>query len=113
MSQISIDSDDTETNNPVCAYCGQAITSPAPRMVDQEDVYCSFRCEVRALWQGMGWGIRWFGSALMWGLVLFAFIMMLLQIVTGYQPQNPPAFYSLIFILGLLAALLTIIFRRM
>ncbi|MEM7033259.1 MAG: hypothetical protein AAF629_27140 [Chloroflexota bacterium] len=72
----------------------------------------SFSDELRTLLQGLGWGFRWLGLSLAWGCTLFGAMAMLIYAIVGGEVTNPPAFYGLIVVLGLMAAILTVWRRR-
>ena len=79
---------------------------------EQENSDIRFRDEVKSLLQGLGWGFRWVGLSLAWGCTLFAAMAMLIYAILGGEITNPLAFYSLIIVLSLMAAILTVIQRR-
>ncbi len=95
-----------------CAHCGKTIPLPAGASPD-EPHYCSFSCEVKALVGKTGWGLRWFGIALVWGLAMFALLVVVIRPFIGAAVENPAAYWGLAVVLALIVGILSIFFRRM
>ncbi len=71
-----------------------------------EEVGRSFTDEVNELIGGLGWGLRWLGISLLWGLCLFAFITLIGYAIWGGPIAKPGPYYGLIVVTGLLAAIM-------
>jgi len=96
-----------------CAYCKKGITAPPPDADEREKLYCSFSCEVKGLLGGLGWGLRWLAVSLAWGVALFALFMMAGRAIFGEAISDPASYYGLMAVLAVMAAILTVVFRRM
>lgn len=68
----------------------------------------SFKDEVKSLLSGMGWGIRWLGVSLAWGMSLFAFMAMIGYVVFVGDVERPGPYYGLVTVLGLMTLVLSI-----
>ncbi len=92
---------------------GENSVSPLRQITDEADKRdTSFMEEVRALTTGLGWGVRWLGLSLAWGLCLFGFIALVGYAIWGGPIDNPWAYYGLIVVVGLLAVGLSALRRR-
>jgi len=90
----------------------QPESPPVAGEESQPERTLSFSDEVRALTQGLGWGIRWLGVSLAWGLCFFAFLALLLYALAGGTIPNPGPYYGLIVVMGLLTVILSFLRRR-
>lgn len=72
----------------------------------------SFMEEIKVLIAGLGWGVRWLGLSLAWGLCLFGFIALVGYAIWGGSIDNPRAYYSLVVVVGLLTVGLSVLRRR-
>jgi len=90
-----------------CAHCGQPFSAPT-----DEARYCSFACEVKALLGGTGQGLRWLAMSLVWGGVVFALLMAVARLVWRGPGGNPAAAFGLVVVLGLMAVIATVLWRR-
>ena len=95
-----------------CAHCGKSISVPEGAPPDGPH-YCSFGCEVKALVGKTGWGMRWFGISLAWGLAVFALLVVIVRPFIGMPVKNPAAYWGFTIVLGLIVGILSIFFRRM
>ncbi len=99
------------TDEILCAHCGKIIKNPShpsPTGI----YFCSFSCEVKNLLGKSGWGFRWFSTAMVWGLALLATMFLLVRVFLGRPIANPPAYFGLIIVLGLMTAILTVLLKR-
>jgi hypothetical protein len=96
-----------------CAFCGKAVENGPLDVGEGRLLYCSFGCEVRGLLKGLGWGVRWLVISLLWGLLLFTFIILIGRAIWGEPPARPVPFYGLIVVTGLLALIFSILRRRL
>ena len=76
----------------------------------QQDI--SFKDEVKSLLGGVGWGMRWLGISLAWGLSLFVFMAMIGYALFVGSVERPGPYYGLVVILGLMTIVLSIWLRR-
>ncbi len=95
-----------------CAHCGKSITVPENAPAEGPH-YCSFSCEVKALVGKTGWGLRWFGVSLVWGLAIFALLVVVIRPFIGATVENPVAYWGLAVVLALIIGILSVFFRRM
>ena len=95
----------------ICAFCGKTVENVSLDVDKGRVLYCSFRCEVKGLLKGLGWGVRWLIISLVWGLLLFTFILMVGWTIFGGVPTRSGPFYGLIAVVGLLALILSILRR--
>lgn len=72
----------------------------------------SFRDELKSLFGGLGWGLRWLSISLAWGCCLFAFMAMIVYATLGGNITNTGAYYGLTVVLGMMALILTFMIRR-
>lgn len=87
--------------------------SPLRQITDEADkLDTSFMEEVKALTAGLGWGVRWLGLSLAWGLCLFGFIGLVGYAIWGGPIDNPGAYYGLVVVVGLLSAGLSALRRQ-
>jgi hypothetical protein len=102
-----------ETKIHTCVYCGKIITLPPADIDAGDEVYCSFGCEVKNLLGGLGWGTRWLGVSLAWGLVLFVLIVLIGWAILGRPIADLVSYCGLIVVLSLMAVILSVLRRRL
>jgi len=72
----------------------------------------TFGQEVKALLGGLGWGVRWLGLSLAWGLSLFALVVMIGYAIWGGLIDKPGPYYGLLVVVGLLTVILSVLRQR-
>jgi hypothetical protein len=56
--------------------------------------------------------MRWLGISLVWGLLLFTFMVLIGWVIFGPAPARPGPFYGLIVVVGLLTLVLSVVRQR-